>query len=229
MKKHILGAVAGVLALGFGVSIANAAAVPCVVPYEHPLKAASFKANLVQSFVSCGNTGGATPNATTEGGSTPTCYPAVTLNEKAGSPPNGWHWGPKATASISFKAGKNKIYPTALNTDPNAVDLYIQVKASDIRNGTGALVDGPSGKVAALSRATLIDRAENKLMTVIDFPTQFTVQAIKGKASRKISATVILNALNNPALPACTTIELVQVIMKDANGNPFAVLGNFLP
>jgi hypothetical protein len=228
MKKHILGAVAGVLALGFGASIANAAAVPCVVAYEHPLKAASFKANLVQAFVSCGNTGGATPNASTEGGSTPTCFPAQTLNEKAGSPSNGWHWGPKSTASISFKAGKNKVIDP-LNLDPNAVDLYIQIKASDIRNGTGALVDGPSGKVAALSRATLIDRAADQLMTVIDFPTQFSVTTSKGKISRKTSATVILNNLNNPALPACTTIEIVAIILKDANSNPFAVLGNFLP
>src|SRR6185436_2588581 len=101
MKKHILGAVAGVLALGFGVSIANAAAVPCVVAYEHPAKAAAFKANMVQAFVSCGNTGGNTPNADADGpGTTPTCYPAQTLNEKAGSPANGWHWGPKSAASI---------------------------------------------------------------------------------------------------------------------------------
>jgi hypothetical protein len=229
MKKHILGAVAGVLALGFGVSIANAAAVPCVVAYEHPVKAAQFKANLVQAFVSCGSDPGQnTPNASTEGGTTPTCYPAETLNEKAGSPTSGWHWGPKAAASISFKSGKNKV-TGGINTDPNAVDLYIAIKANDIRNGAGNLVSGPQGKVSALSRATLIDRAEDKLMTVIDFPTQFKVTTDKGKISRKITATTILNLLNNPALPACTTIELIQVILKDANSNAFGVLGNFLP
>jgi hypothetical protein len=225
MKKHILAAVAGVLALGFGATIASA---QCAVVYQHPVKAPAFKANLVQAFVSCGNTGGATPNATTEGGSTPTCYPAQTLNEKAASPPNGWLWGPKATASISFKAGKNKVVGP-LNTDPNAVDLYITIKANDIRYADTTPVSGPSGKVSALSRATLIDRAENKLMTVIDFPTQFSVVTNKGKIGRKITATTILNNLNNPALPACTTIELVQVILKDENSNPFAVLGQFLP
>jgi len=228
MKKHILAALAGVLALGFYANIASAAAAPCIVPYEHPAKAASFKANLVQAFVSCNNPGGATPNATTEGGSTPTCYPALTLNQKAGAPTSGWHWGAKAAMSISFKAGKNKVIG-GLNTDPNAVDLYIQIKGNDIRDGDGALVDGTSGKVSALSRATLIDRAENKLMTVIDFPTQFTVTTSKGKISRKITATAILNNLNNPALPACTTIELVQIIVKDENSNPFAVIGQFLP
>jgi hypothetical protein len=227
MKKHILAAGAAVLAIGFSVSMASAAAVPCLVAYQHPVKAAQIKAALTSTFVSCGNTGGATPNATTQGGSTPTCFPAQTLNEKAGSPGSGWLWGPKATASISFKAGKNKI-TGGLNTDPLAVDLYIQLKASNILT-TGGPADNSLGKVQALSRATLIDRAETKLMTVVDFPTSFPALALKGKISKKTSATEILNLLNNPALPACTNIELLQVLLLDVNSNAFATLGTFLP
>ena len=225
MKKNILTAGAAVIALGFCASIASAAT-PCVVTYQHPAKAAKLTSNLVQAFVSCGNPGGNVPNATTETGTVPTCFPAETFNEKAGSPNSGWLWGPKSQGSISFKAGKNKVVHP-LNTDPTAVDLSIQVKISDVRNAGGPA--GTPGSVATVARATLIDRANNELMTVIDFPTGFGVQAVNGKVQKKTSATVILNALSQPALPRCTQIEVVAVLVKDVNGNAFANLGTFLP
>lgn len=226
MKKHILTAGAAALALGFGASLASAAT-PCVVAYQHPAKAAKLTSNLVQAFVSCGNPGGNTPNATTETGTVPTCFPATTFNEQGGSPTSGWLWGPKSQGSIAFKAGKNKVVHP-LNTDPNAVDLSISIKLSDIRDFNGPITS--SGSVATVARATLIDRLNNELMTVIDFPTGFGVTATTpGKIQKKYSATAILNGLSQPALPACTTIEVVSVLVKDVNGNAFANLGTFLP
>jgi hypothetical protein len=227
MKKHILAAGAAVLAIGFSVSLASAAAVPCPVPYQHPAKAKQIKASLVQAFVSCGNSGGNTINATTETGSTPSCYPAETYNENAGSPVNGWIWGPGSSADITFKAAKNKVVHP-LNTDPNAVDLSITIKMKDILDGNGP-ADNSNGRVATVARATFADRLANQLMTVIDFPTGFGITAIGGKVSKKTSATVILNALNNPALPACTQIEVVSVLVRDPNQNNFANIGTFLP
>lgn len=225
MKKHIIAASAGALVIGIA-SLASAAATPCAVSYQHPAKAKSIKSALVQAFVSCNNPGGNTPNATTETGTVPTCYPAETVHQQAGSPPLGWTWGPKSKGDISFKAGKNKVVHP-LNTDPNAVDLNIQVKISDIRDNTGT-ADGTSGSVQSLSRATLIDRAADQLMTVIDFPTGFGITVSNGKVSKKTSATVILNNLSQPALRACTTVELISVLVKDPNGNTFANLGTFL-
>lgn len=228
MKKLILTAGAAVAALSFA-GIASAAT-PCPVTYQHPAKAAKLTSNLVQAFVSCGNPGGNTPNATTETGTVPTCFPAETYNEQAGSPASGWLWGPKSQGSIAFKAGKNKVVNPSLNTDPNAVDLYIQIKISDVRNAGGP-ADGSSGNVATVARATLIDRANppGELMTVIDFPTGFQVTVQPGgKIQKKTSATEILNALLQPALPRCTTIEVVSVLVKDPNGNAFANLGTFL-
>jgi hypothetical protein len=181
---------------------------------------------LVQAFVSCNNPGGNSPNATTEGGSVPTCYPAETFHQQALSPPLGWTWGPKSKGDISFKAGKNKVVHP-LNTDPLAVDLYIQIKISDIHDNTG-LADGTNGSVQSLSRATLIDRAADQLMTVVDFPTGFGIPVTNGKVSKKTSATVILNNLSQPALRACTTVELITTLVKDPNGNTFANLGTFL-
>jgi hypothetical protein len=226
MKKLILAAGAAALALG-SVSIASAAATPCAVSYAHPSKAKQTKASLVQAFVSCNNPGGNTPNATTETGTTPTCFPAETFHQQALQPPLGWLWGPKSQGSVTFKAGKNKI-GGPLNTDPTAVDLFITVKLSDIHDNTG-LADGTNGNVQALSRATLIDRLHNQLMTVIDFPTGFGIPVTGGKVNKKTSATVILNNLSQPALPACTTIEMISVLVKDPNGNTFANLGNYLP
>lgn len=228
MKKHLIAAGAAVLALG-SVSLASAASVPCAAQYQHPAKAASLKSSLVQAFVSCNNPGGNVPNATTETGTVPTCYPAETYNENAGSQPGGWTWGPKSQGSISFKAGANKIF-TPPNPPSGGVDLYIQVKISDIRDGT-ALADTTFGQVSTVARATFPDRLENALgpMTIIDFPTGFPIQVLGGKVSKKYSATQILNGLGQPALPNCTTIEVVSVLVKDPNNNAFASIGTYLP
>jgi hypothetical protein len=231
MKKQIFAAGAAALVLG-AAGIASAAAVPCAVTYPHPVSAKQIKASLVQAFVSCNNPGGNIPNATTEGGTVPTCYPSETYHANAGSPALGWFFGPKGKGDITFKAGKNKLTPpdNPLNTDPTAVDLFITLKMADIRDNTG-LATGTNGVVDSVARATLIDRAEDDLgpMTVIDFPTQFGVTADGGKINKKTSATVILNAINQPALPVCTTIELVAVRVLDPNGNPFATIGSYLP
>ncbi len=226
MNKHIIAAGAAVLAIGFAGS-ASAAAVPCAVTYQHPASAKQIKSSLVQAFVSCNNPGGGTPNATTETGSVPTCFPATTYHAAALNPPLGWTWGPKGKGDITFKAGKNKVVHP-LNTDPAAVDLYITVKIGDILDNTGS-ADGTTGRVQSLARATLIDRDATQLMTVVDFPTGFGIPAVNGKVNKKTSATVILNNLSQPSLPACTTIELVAVLVKDPNGNQFAALGTFLP
>jgi hypothetical protein len=111
---------------------------------------------------------------------------------------------------------------------PGSVDLFITVKISDIHDNTG-LADADSGNVQSVARATLIDRLHNQLMTVIDFPTGFGVPVTAGKINKKTSATVILNHLSQPALPPCTTIELISTLIKDPNGNTFANLGTYLP
>ena len=234
MKKHILAAGAAVLALGTA-SIASAASTPCAATYMHPVSAKSIKAALTQAFVSCNNPGGNTDNATTESGTVPTCYPAETFHENAGSPDFGWTWGPKGKGDISFKASKNKLCgpPLAPATDCNepAADLAISVKISDIRDHTG-IASGTFGAVQTLARATLIDRAEPSApMTVIDFPTGFGIGVTNGKVNKKTSATEILSqpSLNQPALPPCTTIEVVSVLVKDPNGNTFANIGTYLP
>ena len=127
-----------------------------------------------------------------------------------------------------YKAGKNKITGVPNVADEGAVDLYITLKLSDIHDETGPVQD-LSGSVIQWVRITLIDRAEDKVMTVFDFPTSFNFQLLGGKTTTKKSATEIINLLNQPALPACTTIELVSVVVRDQNGNDFAAIGTYLP
>jgi len=216
MKKHIFVAGAAVLALGYTVSLANAAC-----NYQHPKSAKSLKSSLVQAMVSCGNPGGNVPNSTTEGG-VPTCAPPQTFNEQAGSPGNGWKWGPSSKGDVSFKAAKNKI-----TTDVDSGDLAVAVKISGIIDSIGP-VNG-NGSLATVARATLKDRM-NGDMTVVDFPAGFGVTAVDGKINRKTSANdLLVNTLGQPALPSCSSIEVVDVKIVDENSNNFASMGTFLP
>jgi len=217
MKKHLFVAGAAALALGFTASMASAAC-----DYEHPKSAKQLKSSLVQAFVSCNNPGGNTPNATTEGG-VPTCAPPETFHEQAGSPGGGWTWNElKGKGDVSFKAGKNKIP----GEDPDSADLYVQVKISGILDDLGPAL-GP-GTLATVARATLKDRA-NGDMTVVDFPAGFPINASDGKVNVKTSANVLLTGIGQPALPGCSSIEVVSVYVDDPNGNHFANLGTFLP
>lgn len=236
MNKYMFAAGAAVLALGL-TGVANAASSrPCTPfnQYIHPAKAKAVSASLVQKYVSCNNPGGNVENSETES-ATPTasCYPAETIagfnaGGQANVPDGTFVWGPKGTGTLSFKAGKNKITGAPNVDDDGAVDLNIQLKMSDILDETGP-VEGLSGTVNSLARTTIIDRGELKVMTIFDFPTSFSFQLLGGKCTKKISATQIINPLGQPALPACTTIELVSVVVRDFNGNDFAAIGTYLP
>ena len=129
-----------------------------------------------------------------------------------------------------MKTGKNELvgvdYP--LNTDPEAVDLSVEVQLRDIRDNQG-LADGTHGSLQMLARMTIIDRVGDRVMTVIDFPAAFGVPITNGRVKKKSSLSAILKNLSQPALPRCANVEIVYVQVKDPNGNPFAVLGTFLP
>jgi len=222
MKKHILVAGAAVLALGFTASMASA---QC--NYQHPKKAGGLKSSLVQAMVSCNNPGGNTPNSTTEGG-VPTCAPPETFHTQSGSPGGGWLWDPnKGKGDVSFKSAKNKVP----GQPADSADLAVQLKMGGILQGT-TVPSGPAngpGVLATVARATLKDRM-NGDMTVVDFPAGFPIQAVNGKISRKTTANdLLVNTLGQPALPSCSSIEVVSVAVVDPNGDNFATMGSYLP
>jgi hypothetical protein len=225
--------------VGFAASLAQA---QC--SFEHPKKAVKLQSNLVQAFVSCGNVGGNSPNTNTEGG-VPTCQPPETFNEQQGSPTNGWLWTEtKSQGKVAFKAkavctavSTGTTLPACnpaspLNTGPPAsADLEVKLDLKAVEDALSApLGDGANGpgSMSTVARATLNDRAGGD-MTVIDFPADFPFALVDGKAKLKTSADSLLNAISQPGLPPCSSIEVVSIIIEDENGNGFASMGTFLP
>jgi len=239
MKRHLLVALAAVFVVGMAASAAHA---QCA--FQHPKKAGKLQSNLVQAMVSCGNPGGNTVNSMTEG-NVPACKPPQTFSNKAGNDSSGgWKWDPeKAQGKLTFKAkkscaakGQGTAVPACnpsspLNTGPPpAADLEVDMTLKGIVSGPGAGT-GPAsgtGNLATVARATLDDRM-NGDVTVVDFPAGFPFSLADGKVNMKTSADALLNAIGQPGLPPCTSIELVTVRVVDSLGDTFAVMGTYLP
>ncbi len=176
-------------------------------------------------MVSCDNPGGNTPNTTTEAGIA-SCAPVETFNEDAGSPANGWVWGPPSFGSVKLKASKNKIVDP-LNPPANSRDLIVSLNLEKIFDAHGVVANAP-GTLAIVLRTTFDDRVGGE-MTVIDYPFNFAFTVQGGQASLKTTVNALLNGMGKPGLPGCTSIEIVSAHVLDENGNPFATLGTFLP
>jgi hypothetical protein len=219
MKNCILVTGVAVLAIGFSASLASA---QCANS-QHPKKAGALKSSLTQAFVSCGNPGGNTPNATTESG-VPSCAPSETYHEQALSPPQGWRWDPdKGQGSVSFKATKNKLTPGA-----NRADLAIQIKMSGILDN-GGIASGTPGYLLLLARMSVQDPVGGP-MTIVDFPFGLALQVVNGRIVKKTSLNAVLvQVYGQPPLPDCSTIDILSVDVRDPNGNIFAQMGMFLP
>lgn len=212
-RRSLLATGAALMALGFTASTASA---QCA--FEHPKKTARLHAGLVQAFVSCNNPGGNVPNATTEGG-VPSCKLPETFHQQAGSPNGGWLWDEdRSTGFVQFSPVKSSA--------PNTADLRVRLNLRHILNQNGPA--NGTGTLATVARATLDDRMFGD-MTIVDFPAGFSITMINGNVTLKTSANVLLQGIGQPALPYCTSIEVVSVLVLDPNGNAFANIGTFLP
>jgi hypothetical protein len=103
----------------------------------------------------------------------------------------------------------------------------VTAKVSGIEDENG-VADGTNGTLSTVARATLND-ATVGLATVIDFPAGFPVAVVNGKINLKTSANVLLNGLGLPGLASCSVVEVVSIQLLDPNGNPFGVMGSYLP
>jgi len=243
MRRQALITLAAGLALACSAGTARAAhgpGFPQGCSFEHPERATKYQAQFVQAFVSCGNVGGNSPNATTEGG-VPSCKPPETFNDQVGSPLTGWHFDPASGGSkVQFSVKTSPSPPAVsggLNPPGNTVDLKIVFSAKGIvdtvgpANGTGAL--------ATVARATLQDRGADHIgnsadgddadMTVVDFPANFPFTLVNGHAALVTSADALLNGIGQYGLPHCTSLEIVSLQILDLNGTPFASVGLFMP
>jgi len=223
MTRHLLaGLAAAALVVGLSASSANA---QCA--FQHPNKARSFKGSFVSAFVSCDNPGGHTDNTTTEGG-VPVCKPPFTYAEEQGSPPGTWLWDPdKGRGTVQFTSVKFTTIPTIVPPDSTDVKVIMKLRGV-IHGGGGGPVNGETGVLSTLSRATFDERTAGDV-TVVDFPVNFGFTLTNGRVTLKRTADQQLAAILQPGLPHCTSLEVVQTTILDVNGNPFAALGLFMP
>jgi len=216
---------------------AGSASAAC--PYN-TAPAKGIKSTMVRAYNSCPSTEVPASNTNTEGG-TEACTP-VTPRAVDGLSTT-YQYSAKGKCSVQTSA---KLFDSCADvTDAAGVPLglqavachvtYVKSKCGGIVQSDGTtLIDGvltpedDGWTLATLSRATL-DDATNEVMTVIDFPVTFTYSTpSKGKmsvSSSSAEALIPIVGLNNADLPACTSIEVVDTVIKDPDGLPFARQG----
>ena len=199
--------------------------------------AKGLKGSMVRNYAPCPGTEHPTSNTQTEGG-TEGCTPVTPYQANTG---NGTLYTYDVKGKCDASTSAKLVADCSLLTDSAGGPLnlqsgpchvtYVSSKCSGIlgTDGTTPIGAGDIGfSLATLTRATFND-ATNGDMTIIDFPVTFTYSTpSKGKMSLKSSsaeALVPLVGVNNADLPACTSLEIVDLTIKDPAGLPFAKLG----
>jgi len=201
--------------------------------------AKGVKGSMVRNYAPCpGTESGGDTTTNTEGG-TEACAPVYPYKGAAVAATT-YNFGPKGKCDVQTKATlvadcstvtNGAGAPLGLGATPCHV-TYVKSKCSDIMRANGTSpVDGITDTgwtLATLTRATF-DDASGGDMTVIDFPVTFTYdQPKKGKILLKANSAEVLKPMvgvNNADLPACTSLEIVDVTIKAPGGLPFAKLG----
>lgn len=198
--------------------------------------AKGLKASMVRAFAACPGTELSIPNTQTEGG-TVACTPVTPRQDNEQE--TLYSYGEKGRCDVRTSA--KLVADCSDVTDAGGSPLglapapchvtYVSSKCSGIVGSDGQTLIGRSDDgfaLATLTRATF-DDASGGDMTVIDFPVTFTYSVPEGgKMSLQSSSAeslIPLVGVNNADLPACTSLEIVDMIVKDPEGLPFASLG----
>ena len=202
--------------------------------FAHPKKAGKFEASFVPALYACGNLPGAVPNGMTES-NIPSCSPPQTFNERIGDPPTGWSLDPdhgKGRITITPKTAPYGLTSGAMNPDGQTGDLRVRLKLSGVRDQ-----DGPAngiGTLSALATTTLRDRrgtateSDDTPMTLADLRFESAFTLTDGEANLDTSVDAMLNAIGQPGLPHCSSLELFAIELADQDGTTFAQLGTWL-
>ena len=151
-----------------------------------------------------------------------------------------YHYAAKGKCDVKTQAKLLKDCSKAEDSNGNGLGLGTQpchvtfvtstckgiVRADGVTLISGGVDDG--WELATLSRASLNDPT-NQDLTVIDFPVSFAYSTPEDGEmfvdSSSAEALLPLVGANGAALPACTSIEVVDAKIKDPDGHPFARLG----
>lgn len=231
MKKVTLSIAAIALV---GLYAGNASAAGCDFNLA-PAK--GVKGSMVRNYAPCPGTEHPVSNTETEGG-TEACTPVIPFQNGTGNSTT-YKYGAKGKCSVSTSAKLVADCSLVTGGDGALLGLqsgpchitYVSSKCSGVTTSDVNIpIDaGDIGwTLATLTRATFND-ATNGDMTVIDFPVTFDYSTpSKGKMAVKSNSAEQLEplvGLNNADLPACTSLEIVDVTIKDPAGLPFAKLG----
>ncbi len=204
-----------------------------------PAPAKGVRGSMVRNYSSCPGTSNppSNANAQTESG-TDACQPVTPPSVGGGG--TDYAYAAKGKCTVQTQAKLLKDCSQAEDSAGNPLGLEARpchvtfvrssckgiVRADGKTLITGAQDDG--WELATLSRASLNDPTGHD-MTVIDFPVAFTYSTPEDGEMEidSNSAEVLLPLVgaNGAALPACTSIEVVDVKIKDPDGNSFAKLG----
>jgi len=201
------------------------------------VKGKGVKGSFVRNYAPCPGTEHPAPNAETEG-DTDACTP-VTPKQVDGEA-TAYAYGADRKGGCTVQTQAKFVQDCAdvegsdgspLGLEPGPCHVtFVKGKCKGIVDGSAVEIDGDDDGwgFATLSRASLDDET-NGDMTVIDFPVTFAFgtpsnggMKINSNSAEALSPLV---GANNAELPTCTSIEIVDVTIKDPLGLPFAVLG----
>jgi hypothetical protein len=202
-----------------------------------PAPAKGLKGSMVRTYLACPSTEPPTSHAMTESG-TDACQP-VTPPELGGGGTT-YAYADNGRCTVQTQAKLLKDCSKAEDAAGNSLGLDARpchvtfvrssckgiVRADGVQPISGSQDAG--WELATLGRASLNDPTGGD-MTVIDFPVSFTYSDPKDGEmeidSSTAEALVPLVGADGAALPACTSIEVVDIKIKDPDGNSFARLG----
>ncbi|HYC00242.1 MAG TPA: hypothetical protein VEC57_13990 [Candidatus Limnocylindrales bacterium] len=237
MKKLIMPMAA--LAL---VGYAGTASAQC--DFNVVAKAKGLKSSMIRAYAACPSTENPVVNTETSGG-TPACEPVTPNKDEAGTGQGTeFLFDPAGKGGCSVSTSGKLVPDCATVTDSNDELLelppgpchivYVKSKCKGIMQSDGTTPIGPDDSgwtLATLSRASLNDGngTGNGDMTVIDFPVTFYFDdPSNGGLSLDANSAEALKPFVGPtgaALPTCTQIQVVDIMIKDPDGRPFAALG----
>lgn len=198
--------------------------------------AKGIKSSMVRDYASCPGTEHPSSNTETEGG-TEACTPVIP--SEVGGNGSLYSYGDKGKCDVNISAKLVKDCSLAVDSAGASLGLqsgpchitYVSSKCSGLLGTDGVTPIGATDagwSLATLTRATF-DDATNGDMTVIDFPVTFTYSIpSSGKMSIKSSSAqelIPLVGVNNADLPSCTSLQMVDISIKDPDGLPFAKQG----
>lgn len=232
MKKVIL----TLSAIALVAAYAGSASAQC--EFNNTSKGKGMKTSMVRAYAGCPSTEHPIINTQT-GGGTPACNPVLPAGVAGEA--TAYLFDPvKGGCDVQTKSKIEK--DCALVNDVNGDPLglppgpchitYVKAKCKGVMEDATTPINANNDagwSLATLTRSTFND-ATNGDMTVIDFPVTFAFEdpnngQIKMSSNSAEALSKILTDISGAALPTCTQLETISIVIKDPLGLPFAVMG----